>query len=347
MKVIENSVPPCLCVLNNVTMSKGWKYGIGLGVVILLLFAGNLLVGSVSIPPADVFRILLGGEGEKASWSFILWESRLPQALMLQTAFKNPLAGPSILGINAGASLGVAFVMLLFGGSITAGAFSLSGFFSVLLGAFIGAMLIMALILFFSTLIKSNIMLLITGIMIGYIASSAIALLNFFATAEGVQSYMIWGLGNFGGVSLQQMPAFALVTIVGLFGSLLLIKPLNALLLGERYAENLGVNIRRVRNWLLIITGLLTAVTTAFCGPVAFIGLAVPHVARMILGTTNHNSLLPVTILSGGAVALLCNLICVLPGEAGIIPLNAVTPIIGAPVIIYVILSQRKPQQFN
>ena len=158
---------------------------------------------------------------------------------------------------------------------------------------------------------------------------------------------MIWGLGNFGGVSLQQMPAFALVTIVGLFGSLLLIKPLNALLLGERYAENLGVNIHRVRNWLLIITGLLTAVTTAFCGPVAFIGLAVPHVARMILGTTNHNSLLPVTILSGGAVALLCNLICVLPGEAGIIPLNAVTPIIGAPVIIYVILSQRKPQQFN
>lgn len=155
------------------------------------------------------------------------------------------------------------------------------------------------------------------------------------------------GLGNFGGVSLQQMPAFALVTIVGLFGSLLLIKPLNALLLGERYAENLGVNIRRVRNWLLIITGLLTAVTTAFCGPVAFIGLAVPHVARMILGTANHNSLLPVTILSGGAVALLCNLICVLPGEAGIIPLNAVTPIIGAPVIIYVILSQRKPQQFN
>ena len=185
-------------------MSKGWKYGIGLGVVILLLFAGNLLVGSVSIPPADVFRILLGGEGEKASWSFILWESRLPQALtallcggalavcglMLQTAFKNPLAGPSILGINAGASLGVAFVMLLFGGSITAGVFSLSGFFSVLLGAFIGAMLIMALILFFSTLIKSNIMLLITGIMIGYIASSAIALLNFFATAEGVQSYI-------------------------------------------------------------------------------------------------------------------------------------------------------------
>lgn len=342
-------------------MSKGWKYGISLGVIILLLFFANLLVGSVSIPPVDVFRILLGGEGGKSSWNFILLESRLPQALtallcggalavcglMLQTAFKNPLAGPSILGINSGASLGVAFVMLLFGGSITAGTFSLSGFFSVLAGAFVGAMLIMILILFFSTLLKSNIMLLITGIMIGYIASSAISLLNFFATAEGVQSYMLWGMGNFGGVSLEQMPAFASVTIIGLFGSLLLIKPLNALLLGDRYAENLGVNIHRVRNWLLVITGLLSAITTAFCGPVAFIGLAVPHVARMILGTSNHNSLLPVTILSGGAIALLCNLICVLPGEAGIIPLNAVTPIIGAPIIIYVILSQRNPQHFN
>jgi iron complex transport system permease protein len=329
--------------------------------VILLLFIANLLIGSVNIPPAEVWHILTGGESSKASWSFIVWEARLPQALtallcggalavcglMLQTAFKNPLAGPSILGINSGASLGVAFVMLLFGGSVTAGTFSLSGFLSVLAGAFIGAMAIMALILFFSTLIKSNVMLLITGIMIGYIASSAISLLNFFATAEGVQSYIIWGMGNFGGVSLQQMPAFASVTLLGLAGALMLIKPLNALLLGERYAENLGVNIRRVRNWLLVVTGLLTAITTAFCGPVAFIGLAVPHVARMLLGTSNHHSLLPVTILSGGAVALLCNLICILPGDAGIIPLNAVTPIIGAPVIIYVIVSQRKSQHFN
>lgn len=342
-------------------MSKGWKYGLGMGVLIVLLFIVNLLVGSVSIPAGEVFRILSGGEAGKASWSFILWESRLPQALtallcggalavcglMLQTAFKNPLAGPSILGINTGASLGVACVMLLFGGSISAGTFSLSGFFSVLAGAFVGAMTIMALILFLSTLIRSNVMLLIAGIMIGYIASSVISLLNFFATAEGVQSYMIWGMGNFGGVSLQQMPAFASVTVLGLIGSLLLIKPLNALLLGDRYAENLGINIRSVRNWLLIVTGVLTAITTAFCGPVSFIGLAVPHVARFILGTSNHNSLLPVTILCGSAVALICNLLCVLPGEAGVIPLNAVTPVIGAPVVIYVIVSQRKPGAFN
>lgn len=342
-------------------MNKGWKYGVGLSVVVVLLFMACLLVGSVRIPLAEVFRILAGGEVEKASWSFIVWESRLPQALtallcggalatcglMLQTAFRNPLAGPSILGINSGASLGVALVMLLFGGSLSAGSFSLSGFFSVLAGAFAGSMLVMALILFFSTLIRSNVMLLITGIMIGYIASSAIALLNFFATAEGVQSYTIWGMGSFGGVSMQQMPAFASVTLLGLWGALLLIKPLNALLLGDRYAENLGVNIHRVRNWLLVVTGLLTAITTAFCGPVSFIGLAVPHVARMMLGTSNHQSLLPVTMLSGGAVALFCNLVCVLPGESGIIPLNAVTPVVGAPVIIYVILNQRKSGQLH
>lgn len=322
----------------------------------MLLFAANLLVGSVSIPVGDVVRILLGDEPEKTSWRFIIWQSRLPQALtallcggslavcglMLQTALKNPLAGPSILGIDAGASLGVALVMLAFGGSITTASINVSGFLSVLMGAFVGALVIMALILFLSSMIRSSVMLLIAGIMVGYIASSAISLLNFFATEEGVQSYLVWGLGNFGGVSMRQMPFFATVVLIGLFLSVLLIKPLNALLLGERYAENLGVNTWRVRNYLLVITGLLTAITTAFCGPIAFIGLAVPHIARLILGTENHHSLLPVTILTGSAVALLCNLICVLPGESGIIPLNAVTPIVGAPVIIYVIINTRK-----
>lgn len=331
------------------------RYGAGLVGLIGLLFLANLLIGSVHIPAQQVLLMLLGEAPSKATWAFILWESRFPQAvtallsggalavcgLMLQTAFKNPLAGPSILGINSGASLGVALVMLLLGGSVTAGSFSISGFLSVLLAAFAGSMLIMAVVLFLSTLIRSTVMLLIAGIMIGYVTSSAISILNFFATAEGVQSYLVWGMGNFGGVSLQQLPAFAAVTLTGLIGALLLIKPLNALLLGERYAENLGIRIRVVRNWLLVITGLLTAVTTAFCGPVSFIGLAVPHVARMLLGTSNHHSLMPVTILCGSAVALLCNLLCVLPGESGILPLNAVTPLIGAPVIIYVIVHQR------
>ena len=335
-------------------MNKGTIYCIGLAFVILILFVLNLVMGSVSIPVGDTFRILLGEENVKPSWLYIILESRLPQALtailcggalavsglMLQTAFRNPLAGPSIFGINSGAGFGVALVMLFLGGSISAGSVSLSGFVAVLTAAFIGAMLVMALIFFFSTIVRNHVMLLIIGIMIGYISNSAISLLNFFATDEGVRSYMVWGMGSFGGVTMKMMPVFACITLLGLLGSLLLIKPLNALMLGDSYAENLGINIIKVRNWLLIVTGILTAVTTAFCGPVAFIGLAVPHIARLLLTTDNHRSLLPATILMGAVIALLCNLITILPGENGVIPLNAVTPIMGAPVIIYVILKR-------
>ena len=334
------------------------RFTILMMLLIAVLFAINLVVGAVDIPLKEVANILMGGKSEHASWEFIVMQSRLPQGitamlcgaslavsgLMLQTAFRNPLADPGIFGINSGASLGVALVMLLMGGSISAGAFSLTGFVATLAAAFVGAMLVMVLILMFATMVRNNVMLLIIGIMIGYIATSAISLLNFFATEEGVQSYMVWGLGNFGGVSMEQMPAFVVICLGGLVAALLLIKPLNALLLGERYAENLGINTQRVRNWLLVVTGLLTAITTAFCGPVAFIGLAVPHIARMLLGTENHRSLMPATILTGAAIALICNIICVLPGDRGIIPLNAVTPVIGAPVIIYVILKQRKSQ---
>jgi iron complex transport system permease protein len=298
--------------------------------------------------------ILMGDESAKPSWQFIVMESRLPQAitgmlcgaalavsgLMLQTAFRNPLAGPSIFGINSGAGLGVALVMLLLGGSLSAGSVSISGFVAILVAAFIGAMAVMAIIFFFSTIVRNNVMLLIIGIMTGYISNAAISLLNFFATDEGVKSYMVWGMGSFGGVSMQMMPVFASITIAGLIGALLLIKPLNALLLGDRYAENLGVDIISTRNWLLIVTGLLTAITTAFCGPVAFIGLAVPHIARLLLTTDNHRVLLPATILCGAVVALVCNLVCYLPGESGVIPLNAVTPLMGAPVIIYVIIKK-------
>lgn len=342
-------------------MKREYICGSLLTLGIILLVLTNLAVGTVDIPFTDVFNILLGKEYGNAGWNFIVWETRFPQTvtalfcgaalavsgLMLQTAFSNPLAGPSILGINSGASLGVAFVMLAGGGSIATATFSLSGFLSVLLGAFLGAALVLAVILFLSTLIRSNVMLLIAGIMLGYIASSVISLLNFFSTAEGVHSYMIWGMGNFSGVSLEQLPWFVLVTSFGLMLSVLLIKPLNAMLLGQNYAENLGVNIQRTRNYLLLTTGVLTAVVTAFCGPVSFVGLAVPHIARLLLGTSNHNSLLPITLLTGACVTLMCNLICILPGEYGIIPLNAVTPIMGAPVIIYVIINQRRIQYFN
>ena len=231
--------------------------------------------------------------------------------------------------------------MLLLGGSFSAGSLAVSGFVAIILAAFVGAMTVMAIIFFFSTIIRNNVMLLIIGIMIGYLSSSAISLLNFFATDEGVKSYMVWGMGSFGGVSMRHMPVFASVTLMGLAGSLLLIKPLNALMLGDRYAENLGISIRATRNWLLVVTGLLTAITTAFCGPVSFIGLAVPHMARLLFRTDNHRLLMPATILFGSVVALACNLVCFLPGESGVIPLGAVTPLMGAPVIIYVIIRGR------
>ncbi len=321
--------------------------------LILLLLALNLMVGSIRIPAADVLDILFGNAQEaKASWRYIVLESRLPQTitavlcgsalavsgLMLQTAFRNELADPSIFGISSGAALGVALVMLLLGGSFGAGTLAVSGFVAIILAAFVGAMAVMGVVFFFSTLVRNNVMLLIIGIMIGYLSSSAIALLQFFATDEGVKSYMVWGMGTFGGVTMNHMPVFATTCVAGLLGALLLIKPLNALMLGDRYAENLGVSIRRVRNWLLLVTGLLTAITTAFCGPVSFIGLAVPHMARLLLRTDNHLVLMPATMLCGAVVALVCNLVCFLPGENGVIPLGAVTPLMGAPVIIYVIM---------
>ena len=332
--------------------SRGVIICIALGLLIAVLFAFNIFVGSVSIPADDVLRILFDADADvKPSWRFIILQSRLPQTLtatlaggalavsglMLQTAFRNPLAGPGIFGISSGAGLGVALVMLFLGGSFSAGSVSVSGFVAVLVSAFAGAMLVTAVIFFFSTLVRNNVMLLIIGIMIGYISNSAISLLNFFATDEGVRSYMVWGMGSFGGVSTTMLPYFSVITLIAIFASLLLIKPLNALMLGDRYAENLGVNIIRVRNWLLVITGVLTAIVTAFCGPVAFIGLAVPHIARLVLRSDNHRILMPATILTGAVVALLCNVCCFLPGETGVIPLNAVTPLMGAPVIIYVI----------
>ena len=336
-------------------MRRGVVINCLLVLLVVVLLAVNLAVGSVSIPLRDVIRIVMGHEAARPSWQFIIMESRLPQALtamlcggslavsglMLQTAFKNPLAGPSIFGINSGAGVGVALVMLALGGSLSIGSVSISGFVAVLAAAFVGAMAVMGLIFLFSTMVRNNVMLLIVGIMIGYIANGVVSLLNFFATDEGVKSYMVWGMGSFGGVPMNQIPLFAALCVVGLIGALLLVKPLNALLLGEMYAENLGVNTRRVRNWLIIITGLLTAVTTAYCGPIMFIGLAVPHIAHLLFRQADHRILMPGTILAGAVIALLCNVICFLPGESGVIPLNAVTPVMGAPVIIYIIAKRK------
>lgn len=328
---------------------------IGIAVSILLLFGLNLTTGSVKIPFTDVLDILCGRFAGKESWQYIILENRLPQALtallcgaslsvcglMLQTAFRNPLAGPDVFGISSGAGLGVALVMLLLGGTVSTSLFTVSGFLAILTAAFLGTITVTALILFLSTLVRNSVLLLIVGIMVGYVSSSAVSLLNFFASEEGVKSYMVWGMGNFGGVSMSHIPLFSLLCLVGITAALLLVKPLNILLLGPQYAESLGISTRRLRNLLLLIVGLLTAITTAFCGPISFIGLAIPHIARLLFRTDNHQVLLLGTILTGAAIALFCNFICFLPGEIGVIPLNAVTPLIGAPVIIYVIIQRR------
>lgn len=336
-------------------MNKGIFFSVNLSLAIVILFILNLALGSVSIPCDDVLAVVLGNGEVKESWRYIILESRLPQAitallagaslavsgLLLQTAFRNPLAGPDVFGISSGAGLAVALVMLALGGNLSLGDYSVGGFMAVLVSAFVGAMVVMGIIIFFSSLVQSHVVLLIIGIMVGYLANSVISLLNFFATAEGVKSYMVWGMGSFGNVSMSEVSWLMAFALVGLLLAVLLVKPLNALLLGERYAANLGFNIRRLRLSLLFVTGLLTAVVTAFCGPIAFIGLATPHIARLLLATANHRQLLPVTLLLGAVIALLCNLLCVLPSEKGILPLNAITPLFGAPIIIYVLLKRR------
>lgn len=332
-----------------------------LALIVLLLL--NLAWGAVNIPFKSVINILTSQNNIaiKPSWVQIVLYSRVPQAitalfaggalavsgLMLQTLFKNPLAGPSILGISDGANLGVAIVMLYFGGTLGFGVdIHIGGYLAIIIAAFIGAGIILAIIIWFSSRVKSNVMLLIIGIMVGYLVSSVISILNFQSSADKVQNFVMWGMGNFSGVSLEKMPYFLCFTICGLILSLLLIKPLNALLLGEMYAANLGIKIKTVRILILLSTGILTASVTAFCGPVSFIGLAVPHIARLILGSSNHKDLVPITILSGAIIALICNLAtAIYPG--GILPLNAVTPIIGAPVIIYVIVNRKNIQYFN
>lgn len=353
----EEKSSPC-GRLGEVLTCTGFRLALVLALIVSGFFILNLLNGSVRIPAGDVVSILFTSSPEclaaHPSWQYIVLESRLPQALtallcggalavtglMLQTAFRNPLAGPDVFGISSGAALGVAIVMLAMGGSVATELYSVSGFVAVVMAAFVGAMIVTAIIFFFSTIVRNSVMLLIIGIMVGYVSSAAIELLNFFSTEEGVKSYAVWGMGDFGGVSMDVMPLFATVILIGLVLSVLLIKPLNALLLGEQYAESMGINTRRTRDILLLVTGLLTAITTAFCGPIAFVGLATPHIARLLLGTGNHRRLLPATILCGSAIALLCNFVCYLPGDASIIPLNAVTPLIGAPVIIYVLVKK-------
>lgn len=333
-----------------------------LALLLVVLAAACLIFGSVDIDVASVVRIAIGQDSDNEAWNIIVRQTRIPMVitaalagsalaiagLLLQTTFNNPLAGPSILGVSTGAGLGVAVVMLAMGGSIgkMLGDVEMGGYVATLGGAFLGAAAVMALLIVFSSIVKSNTMLLIIGMLVSYLGSSVVQLLNSIASEESIHSYVTWGFGTFSGVTTAQLPLYVALIAFGLLCSVLMVKPLNALLLGTRYAENLGVNTRHTRIALLMVTGLLTAVVTAYCGPIGFLGLVVPHISRLMLSTSNHSRLLPVTILAGADMALLCTLVSV-GGDHGVIPINAITPVIGVPIIIYIIINRRKIQYFN
>lgn len=322
-----------------------------------LFFLLNLTMGSVAIPLKDVFTILFGGDETNEVWTSIILKTRLPQALTalacgaglavsgleMQTVFHNPLAGPSVLGISSAASLGVAFVVLL-SGTIGGGIMSNFGLFgntALTLAAILGALSVMALIVWLSQKVESNVTLLIVGVMIGYIASAIIGVLKYFSSEEDIRAYVIWGLGSFARVTGGQVYVFCGLMAVLLPLSMLLAKPLNMLLLGEQYAKNLGLNLMHARLLIITSAGILIAVVTAYCGPIMFLGLAVPHICRGLFGTADHRLLLPATLLCGASLALVCNLIARLPGLEGALPINSVTALIGAPVVLWVLLRKK------
>ena len=326
-------------------------------VSIAVLLVVNLLLGTVRIPIAEILTILTGGEADEVATNIVL-QSRLPQALtaivagaglavsglQMQTVFRNPLAGPSVLGISNGSALGVAFVVLLSGrlGGVALSRVGYLGEAAMSVAAIVGALAVMLLILWVSGRVKGNVTLLIIGVMIGYLANAIIGVLKYLSPEEDVKSFVVWGLGSFSRVSGDEMLLFVCLMCVLLPLACLLVKPMNLMLLGERYAANLGLNIRRARMLVIISSGVLVAIVTAYCGPIMFIGLAVPHLARAVFRTSDHRVLMPATALSGAVLALLCNFVARMPGFEGALPVNSVTALVGAPVIAAVLFGRRK-----
>ena len=333
---------------------------IGISIALGVFFLLNLLLGSVSIPLRAICEMLLGSEEQPVVWQNILWKSRVPQALtalvagaalsvsglQMQTVFRNPLADPSVLGVSAGASLGVAFVVLLSGalGGVALSRLGYLGEIALSVAAILGSLSVLALIVFISTKVKGNVTLLIIGVMIGYVANAIIGVLKFFSVEEDIRAYVIWGLGSFARVSGDQMLLFVTLMTLLIPLSFLLIKTMNLLLLGSNYARNLGLNIHRARLLVILSAGILVAIVTTYCGPIMFIGLAVPHLARTLFRSSDHRVLMPATVLIGATLALACNLIARMPGFEGALPLNSVTALIGAPVVASVLFRKRKEE---
>lgn len=326
-------------------------------VAIVVMVIVNLFIGSVKIPVADICRILLGDSSESEIWQNIIWKSRLPQVLtaimagaglavsglQMQTVFRNPLAGPSVLGISNGSALGVAFVVLLSGklGGVALSRLGYLGDAAMSVAAIVGALAVMLLIVWVAQRVAGNVTLLIIGVMIGYLANAIIGVLKFLAPDEDVKSFVVWGLGSFSRVSGDEMVLFVILMCVLIPLSFLLVKPMNMMLLGDRYASNLGLDIRRARMLIIVSSGVLVAIVTAYCGPIMFIGMAVPHLARAIFRSSDHRVLMPATALCGALLALVCNFIARMPGFEGALPVNSATALVGAPVIAAVLFRKK------
>ena len=330
-------------------------------VAIVVLIVVNLLIGTVAIPVADVYRILAGMGSDSEIWTNIVLSSRLPQVLtaivagaglavsglQMQTVFRNPLAGPSVLGISNGSALGVAFVVLLSGqlGGVALSRLGYLGDVAISVAAIVGALAVLMLIIWISQRVKGNVTLLIIGVMIGYLANAIIGVLKFLSPEEDVKAFVVWGLGSFSRVSGDQMVLFVVLMCILLPLSFLLVKPMNLLLLGDRYAGNLGLNVQHARLQIIVCSGVLVAIVTAYCGPIMFIGLAVPHLACTLFRTSDHRQLMPATALCGAALALVCNFIARMPGFEGALPVNSVTALVGAPVIASVLFRRRQSEE--
>lgn len=327
----------------------------GLVILVVFFFLLDILLGSVKIPFSKVISIVFSHESDNTAWLFIIEKIRLPKAitavlvgcglsvsgLQMQTLFRNPLAGPSELGITAGAGLGVAAVMLTGGSSTSIYAIrqlGLSGSWLIIAMASLGSALVLSIILLIAGRIRDNVILLIVGVMIGTITLSVVSIWQYFSQPEQLQEYIMWTFGSLGGVVQEHLYVLSSVVIFGLLLAFVSSKALNALLLGENYSRSMGLTVGRTRFMIMAGTSLLTGSITAFCGPIGFIGIAIPHITRSLLGTSDHRILIPATCLVGTVLMLVCDIIAQMPGTQTVLPINVVTSLLGAPVVIWIII---------
>lgn len=327
-----------------------------LSILLIFLALASISLGSVSIPFQEIFSVLFGGEATKNSWEIIILNFRVPKTLtailvgsglsisglLMQTLFRNPLAGPFVLGISSGASLGVA--VLLLGSSIFGGVFASLAFsnWSLAIASSLGAGLVLFAVMLAANKLRNTMSILIVGLMFGTVTASIISVLTYFSQAEQIQQYVFWGFGSLGNLSWEELSVFFVVYLLGILGIIKIIKPLNSFLLGENYSKSLGINIKQSRNIILIITSLLTGIITAFSGPIAFVGLAVPHITKLVFKTSNHKTLIPAVAILGAIILLVCDMIAQLPTSEFTLPINAITSLFGAPVVIWLLIRKKK-----